>query len=145
MLPKISSSSFSESSFFFLFLFFLITGGDVAELSTLFPLLAALLVLVAEQPPVVAQQLVQQQLLVLAELQHSSWLYFMMISIMLSVLYGIPAYRCEEPTYILIYTQFSYRGRFFSHYAPRWENWVYTVYSPNLPHFLYIAYKNLPP
>ena len=49
----------------------------------------------AEQPPVVAQQLVQQ-LLVLAELPHSSWLYFMMIS-MLSVLYGIPAYRCEEP------------------------------------------------
>ena len=46
----------------------------------------------AEQPPVVAQQLVQQ-LLVLAELPHSSWLYFMM----LSVLYGIPAYRCEEP------------------------------------------------
>jgi hypothetical protein len=47
----------------------------------------------AEQPPVVAQQLVQQ-LLVLAELPHSSWLYYFM---MLSVLYGIPAYRCEEP------------------------------------------------
>ena len=103
MLPKISSSSFSESSFFFLFLFFLIIGGDVAELSIpLFPLLAALLVLVAEQPPVVAQQLVQQ-LLVLAELQHSSWLYFMMIS-MLSVLYDIPAYRCEEPVRNDLYT-----------------------------------------
>ena len=56
----------------------------------------------AEQPPVVAQQLVQQ-LLVLAELPHSSWLYFMMIS-MLSVLYGIPAYRCEEPVRNDLYT-----------------------------------------